>query len=277
LSDITGFTFDIYNFQYDATQSISLSSSGSSEHSHIHLVSGNPSLVDIYLGDDDQYVKIEKNAGDVVIGTNLDTHHWRFDRSGSLILPNDMVIDASVDFGILQIGGDGTYIKIDDGGAPPSLTIATNGGENEWVFGLDGNLTTPGDIVLSGSFAQQVNYAPLGSGSFEETPATEVTELDITKDIHLIDITDIEGNSHYYLPNGLYDGQVVRLALKGDDIASPNNVYVWVESLRTNTGAGTQFVDWLPFFNDTPRSLATAVYIDGSWNIDNSFFDMWES
>jgi hypothetical protein len=275
LSDISGFTFDIYNFQYDVTQSISLSSSGSSEHSHIHLVSGNPSIVDIYLGDDDQYVKIEKNAGDVVIGTNLDTHHWRFDTSGSLILPNDMVIDASVDFGILQIGGDSTYIRIDDGGAPPSLTIATNGGENDWVFDLDGNLTTPGSVIVGGSLIQQVNYAPLGSGSFEETPATEVTELDITKDIHLIDITDIEGNSHYYLPNGLYDGQVVRLALKGDNIASPNNVYVWVESLRTDTGAGTQFVDWLPFFNDTARSLATAVYIDGSWNIDNSHFGMW--
>jgi hypothetical protein len=275
LSDISGFTFDIYNFQYDVTQSISLSSSGSSEHSHIHLVSGNPSLVDIYLGDDDQYVKIEKNAGDVVVGTNLDTHHWRFDTSGSLILPNDMVIDASVDFGILQIGGDSTYIRIDDGGAPPSLTIATNGGENDWVFDLDGNLTTPGSVIVGGSLIQQVNYAPLGSGSFEETPATEVTELDITKDIHLIDITDIEGNSHYYLPNGLYDGQVVRLALKGDNIASPNNVYVWVESLRTDTGAGTQFVDWLPFFNDTARSLATAVWIDGSWNIDNSHFGMW--
>jgi hypothetical protein len=75
--------------------------------------------------------------------------------------------------------------------------------------------------------------------------------------------------------NGLYDGQVVRLALKGDDIASPNNVYVWVYSLRTDTGAGTQFVDWLPFFNDTARSLATAVYIDGAWNIDNSHFGMW--
>jgi hypothetical protein len=37
LSDISGFTFDIYNFQYDVTQSISLSSSGSSEHSHIHF------------------------------------------------------------------------------------------------------------------------------------------------------------------------------------------------------------------------------------------------
>jgi hypothetical protein len=219
LSDISGFTFDIYNFQYDVTQSISLSSSGSSEHSHIHLVSGNPSIVDIYLGDDDQYVKIEKNAGDVVIGTNLDTHHWRFDTSGSL--------------------------------------------------------TTPGSVIVGGSLIQQVNYAPLGSGSYEETPEGEVTELDITKDIHLIDITGIESNSHYYLPNGLYDGQVVRLALKGDDVASPNNVYVWVYSLRTDTGAGTQTMDWLPFFADTPRSLATAVWIDGAWNIDNSHFGMW--
>jgi hypothetical protein len=29
-----------------------------------------------------------------------------------------------------------------------------------------------------------------------------LNKLDITKDIHLIDITGIEGNSHYYLPNG---------------------------------------------------------------------------
>jgi hypothetical protein len=41
----------------------------SSEHSHVHLVAGDPSTVDIYLGDDDQYVKIEKNGGDVIVGT----------------------------------------------------------------------------------------------------------------------------------------------------------------------------------------------------------------
>jgi hypothetical protein len=278
LSDITGFTFDIYNFQYDATQSISLSSSGSSEHSHIHLVSGNPSLVDIYLGDDDQYVKIEKNAGDVVIGTNLDTHHWTFDRSGSLILPNDMVIDASVDFGILQIGGDSTYIKIDDGGAPPSLTIATNGGENEWVFGLDGNLTTPGDIVLSGSFAQQVNYAPFGSGSWETQAIGEVTELDITKDIHLLDTTGNNGLYHWYLPDGLYDGQVVRFALVGDNDTNPSYVKIWMNNLRTYNGTIQSSQPWHPFYcgegQGPCRSLGTAIFIDGAWNIDTDWWDM---
>jgi hypothetical protein len=96
VSDISGFTFEIYNFIFESSQSISLSSSGSSEHSHIHLVSGDPSMVDIYLGDDDQYVKIEKNGGDVVIGTNLDTHHWRFDTSGSLTTPGDINVTGSV-------------------------------------------------------------------------------------------------------------------------------------------------------------------------------------
>jgi len=185
LSDITGFTFDIYNFQYDATQSISLSSSGSSEHSHIHLVSGNPSLVDIYLGDDDQYVKIEKNGGDVVIGTNLDTHHWRFGTDGALTLAKDIIV-----------GNNGGHIYQDAGqaGNPSSIKWVNMTGQNNmlrvfaddrttladerlnvgmdndngfyittysttastWQFGTDGSLTLPdqGPILFGGNNCQ---------------------------------------------------------------------------------------------------------------------------
>ena len=60
----------------------------SSEHSHVHLISGNPVTTDIYLGDDDQFVKIEKNAGDVVIGTNTNTKNWRFDTDGKTLFPS---------------------------------------------------------------------------------------------------------------------------------------------------------------------------------------------
>jgi len=42
-----------------------------SEHSHVHLISADPSTVDLYLGDDDQYVKIERDAGGVVIGNYI--------------------------------------------------------------------------------------------------------------------------------------------------------------------------------------------------------------
>jgi hypothetical protein len=269
LSDITGFTFDIYNFQYDATQSISLSSSGSSEHSHIHLVSGNPSLVDIYLGDDDQYVKIEKNGGDVVIGTDANNNHWRFGDDGSLTLPDTSPI---------LFGGNNCQIQAGQG-----FRISSDGGilidvtGKQWVFGPDGEITTPGDIVLSGSFAQQVNYAPFGSGSWESQAIGEVTELDITKDIHLLDTSGDNGLYNWYLPDGLYDGQVVRFALKGDNDTSPNSVKIWMNNLRNFKGITVSSFPWHPFYDDTngsPRSLATALYVDGAWNIDTDYWDM---
>ena len=62
-----------------------------SEHSHVHLVAGNPENVDIYLGDDDQYVKIEKDGGDVIIGTNNNTHNWTFGTNGSITFPDNTI------------------------------------------------------------------------------------------------------------------------------------------------------------------------------------------
>ena len=89
-SAMTTFTFTLSNaagFGLGGLTALTLTGTGSSENSHIHLVSGDPSTVDIYLGDDDQYVKIEKDGGDVVIGTNSDTNHWTFGTDGSLTLP----------------------------------------------------------------------------------------------------------------------------------------------------------------------------------------------
>ena len=135
VSDISGFTFEIYNFVLEFSQSISLSSSGSSEHSHIHLVSGDPSTVDIYLGDDDQYVKIEKNGGDVVVGTNLDTHHWRFDNSGSLTTPGNIIVSGSVNIS-------------------SSLVVSSTFMNNGTIDALNSDLIIDGgDIILSGSFS----------------------------------------------------------------------------------------------------------------------------
>jgi hypothetical protein len=71
------------------------------EASHIHLVAGNPVTTDIYLGDDDQYVKIEKNGGDVVVGTNTNTNHWRFGTDGILTFPSGNMSIGNA------FGGDG--------------------------------------------------------------------------------------------------------------------------------------------------------------------------
>lgn len=161
-----------------------------------------------------------------------------------------------------------------------SLVVASSVVSNGSINALNSDLIiNGGDVILSGSFAQQVNYAPFGSGSWETQANGEVTELDITKDIHLIDITDYESQSNFYLPNGLYDGQVIRFALKGNGVSSPNTVWIWMDNLRTYDGSIQSNTTWSPFWDDnnisSPRSLATAVYIDGAWNIDSDWWGMY--
>jgi hypothetical protein len=66
VADANNYPTLYYNFDESygmpTGQYITVTNNGtsSSEHSHVHLVAGDPSTVDIYLGDDDQYVKIEK-------------------------------------------------------------------------------------------------------------------------------------------------------------------------------------------------------------------------
>lgn len=58
-----------------------------SDDDHIHITAGNVATVDLFLGDDDQYVKLERNGGNIVIGANADTHHWTFGTDGNLTMP----------------------------------------------------------------------------------------------------------------------------------------------------------------------------------------------
>ena len=322
---------------------VTLDGSSVSENNHIHLVSGDPSMVDIYLGDDDNYVKVEKNAGDIVVGTNSDTNRWRFDTNGNLTLSETGVIisnqnlkievggipvsigdiasnsggwDVNQGTNISTTGGFGNGLTMDivgdEAGYISSITIntpgigyrdgdiitATNGSSyvsfsifvKAWVFNTNSSLAVPGNIngalnlattgsntfigtqILSGSFAQQVNYAPFASAS-----SYQATNLDITKDIHLLDVTAIESDNHWILPDGLYDGQVVRFALKGDGTANPNGIYIWPNHLRNGLGLLRNGQSWSPFYDNSAgsaRSLATAVYIDGAWNIDNGFYNL---
>jgi hypothetical protein len=130
------------------------------------LTAGFGGETDLYLGNDDQFVKID-HGGDIVIGTysTATTSTWTFGTDGVLTLPNDMTIDASVSFGIVTIGGTSTYISIDNGGAPPALTIATNQGENAWQFGYDGVLTLSTASTILGSGTDPNVYIETASTS----------------------------------------------------------------------------------------------------------------
>jgi hypothetical protein len=150
------------------------------ESSHIHLVSGDPATVDLFLGDDDQYVKIEKNAGNVVVGTDNNNNHWTFGTDGGLTLPYDgdikSITDTSIVVGVPPVAENVAINAVDyqapfwrmfvSSNAYPNLgidattgtTVTTSWGtpvtatiqqiqddrvnSSQWVFYVDQNVTT---------------------------------------------------------------------------------------------------------------------------------------
>jgi len=150
-SNIIDFTFTLgtpsgFSFGGVGNTYITLTRTSSSEDYHIHLVSGDPSMVDIYLGDDDQYVKIVKGGGDVVIGTNTNTHHWTFDTSGSFNTPGDINISGSINVtGSFTASLREGYVWVGDNTGKNTLQIATSS------FGVGGGAGTSGTSGVSGT------------------------------------------------------------------------------------------------------------------------------
>ena len=120
------------------------------EFSHVHLVAGDPATVDLYLGDDDQFVKIEKNGGNVVVGTNANTKNWTFGSNGQMTFPQGTVLAELVSgptnaFGIFANAVPGRNALI--------RTQPSSAGFNyDWEFGNDGVLTLPntGKVAVNG-------------------------------------------------------------------------------------------------------------------------------
>ena len=142
-----------YNFEYNGlptNQFVTVTNNGitNSEHSHVHLISADPSTVDIYLGDDDQYVKIERDAGGIVIGNNSNANQWNFKTNGTLELPanGDITISGA---SVLGGGGGGVQANWDSTSGPSSIL----------------NKPTLAAVATSGSYANLSNTPTLGTAA----------------------------------------------------------------------------------------------------------------
>ena len=255
----------------------------------VHIITNNSDIIlnadgGVYLGSsgaDNALVSLgylhsalDNTTGSLVTKTSFNQYTASLATTGSNIFRGNQSISGSVNISSSLIISS----TVVNSGSIEALNsdLIIDGGDIIVTGSL--NLTN-GNIILSGSFIQQVNYAPMASGSWNDVPSEEVTQLDIAKDIHLLDTTggSVDANFHWFLPDGLYDGQVVRFALKGDNDTNPNNVRIWINNIRANNGTTQNSFPWYPFWNNTngsARSLATAVYIDGAWNIDTDFWDM---
>jgi len=240
---------------------------------HIHITAGNPSTVDLFLGDDDQYVKIEKNGGNIVIGTNNDTHNWTFGADGTTTLPGAVVKSTVAKTGIAYNTGtatalaDSTYIgSIVDGSYGPftrglvTFTVVVTSGVaaytvtattgNTAVGAVIGTLDT-GDLGGTSGSTSNISVADVVQG---------VTAIDLTKSINKL--TD----GFYTLADGV-EGQIMYLVAQNGVV--PTDVSVLVANSR-NIGVGTL----LPFsvYDNSDDSyygniggFCTLIFTDGAW------------
>jgi hypothetical protein len=119
---------------------------------HLHLTSGNLYNTELFLGNDDLYVKLA-NTGNVVVNSNNDTGNtaqWNFDYNGVLTLPagssritsyGQITIETDNNASGMYLNADGVNLLY----ANTNVTLRANsiGTNKDWNFGNTGVLTLP--------------------------------------------------------------------------------------------------------------------------------------
>jgi hypothetical protein len=239
-----------------------------SDDDHIHITAGNVATVDLFLGDDDQYVKLERNGGNVVIGANADTHHWTFGTNGNITFPDSTT--QSTAFNITKFG-EGFSLN----GADKIVTnklYSTNATEPAQHYRLEldtnGVVVLPDQSIINGSTIRGIygtggaNYSGITIGpnvSYQEeswmyvdyTGAYIATNYNTDQKLWQFDNT---GN--LTLPAG---GEIKSAAGTGNVVVQSNdgaNTYNWTFETNGN----------LTFPDSTTQSTAYKR-TTSSWNV----------
>jgi hypothetical protein len=277
------FTLTVGGSNPFAPNSITVTDNDVIETSHVHLVAGNPVTTDIFLGDDDQYVKIAKNGGDVVVGTNSNTNHWVFGTDGVITLPNAMTIDSSGLGGNgVKIGGTSTWISIDNTGAPPGFMIATDAGvaDHRWLFADDGTLTLPEgtrvrDVTPATGPAPGIYPTPgessIANEAFVTVPPPAVNNYTIPGTDIVVNITFGANGPSFYGPTativnggtGHSTGESLLIPYADMGITYGGNWEWFVNAIASNLVLEAGSKEWT-FGGDGSTTLPIGVSIDES-------------
>ncbi len=107
--------------------------------SHFHIMKDSPDIVDLFFGDDDNYVKLPSTQG-VEIGANGST--WTFGTDGNLTVPGDILSEGNINIDI-------------------NLSDSTL---RRWTFSEGGDLTFPDNTVQTTAYTGGV-VIPAASNS----------------------------------------------------------------------------------------------------------------
>ena len=142
---------------------------GNVDANHLHLTTGNLYNTELFLGNDDLYVKLA-NTGNVVVNSNDNTGNsaqWTFGTNESLTLPCGSrlrPLGANLDI----FAGTGSYVNLITADESSYMGVDGSGGYivtagGTWGFSTTGNLTAPGNVSAVGNITGG-NIVTSGSG-----------------------------------------------------------------------------------------------------------------
>ena len=161
------------------------------EGNHLHLTTGNLLNTELYLGNDDFYVKLA-NTGNITVNTAGNTAQWTFATDGNLTFPTgnlvitpddpagNVAVIASTDhpLAILSTGANGStatfwvedyanfgtsniaavYVNPVSQTGNVQIQTGNNSSITAWNFTPDGNLTLPNGAVINDTVGNAVAF-----------------------------------------------------------------------------------------------------------------------
>jgi hypothetical protein len=121
------------------------------EGNHLHLTTGNLLNTELYLGNDDFYVKLA-DTGNIIVNTAGNTAQWTFGTNESLTLPGGSrlrPLGANLDI----FAGTGSYVNLITSDESSYMGVAGAGGYvttagGTWNFNTNGNFITAGNLTV---------------------------------------------------------------------------------------------------------------------------------
>lgn len=156
------------------------------DYNHLHLTSGNLAVTELFLGNDDQYVKLG-TSGNVVIGTNSNNKNWTFDTTGKLTIPSGLTISSNVIEGAKQntVGGQWTYATNVDGGTDNQGSQGVNLPVNPTTLAML-NAWNNNPISWSMQFSGEVGSVPVTSIIDYGTYIQAATLLSVSRQLPVV-------------------------------------------------------------------------------------------
>jgi hypothetical protein len=120
---------------------------------HLHLTTGNLLNTELYLGNDDFYVKLA-NTGNIIVNTAGNTAQWTFGADGRLVNLDGLTLTAGGQFNICTIltGGSGyntgSALKATTGGSGTGMTVGIGYGLSNQLANAD--VVDPGTGYVDG-------------------------------------------------------------------------------------------------------------------------------